>query len=109
MPRGREAARDAARPQGCEAAREAARLRYREATMRHACEAGPQGCEAATLQAMSMRGCDAASSRGRADRARVLRVHGAAGVGGCEASSMRGMCMHVGGYTIASTHRIEVC
>ena len=112
MPRGREAARDAARPQGCEAAREAARLRYREATMRHACEAGPQGCEAATLQAMSMRGCDAASSRGRADRAHVLRAHGAAGLQlrmrGCEAASTRAMCMHVGGCAIASTHRTEV-
>ena len=72
MPRGREATRDAARPQGCEAAREAARLRYREATMRHALETGPQGCEAATLQAVSVRGGDAASLQGQADRAHML-------------------------------------
>ena len=71
---------EATRPQGCAVAREAARLRYREATMRHACSAGPQGCEAAALQAVSMRGCGAASSRGRADRAHVLRAHKAAGL-----------------------------
>ena len=71
---------EATRPQGCAVAREAARLRYREATMRHACSAGQQGCEAAALQAVSMRGCGAASSRGRADRAHGLRAHRAAGL-----------------------------
>ena len=85
----REAARDAARPRGCEGCREAARLRGMPRGRKAARLRGrPRGCDtarrrcgtpvrlgrkAATLQAVSLLVCEAASAQGRAGRAHVLR------------------------------------